>query len=200
MASAWPPKKGVEFVLEFPIRNSSNDLVSGATGLDSEIRKDGGSFADCTNEAAEVGSTGIYELTLTATEMNADRIVVVTKSSGKTVTTVLYTTESTWDEGIDAKAIDAAAIAAIITAMQARTHVGLLQAGSDASSLVLASTASASNDQYNSGLIFVIDPDSPSIAYVAYVTDYDGTTKEAAISPNLPVTPEENWRYVVLAA
>jgi len=93
-AGGFPAKKNAEFLLVFPIFDADGDLVSNAADLDSEVSKDGGSFIDCTNEAAEIGTSGIYKLTLTATEMNADIIAVITKTSttgAKTTSTIIYT-------------------------------------------------------------------------------------------------------------
>ena len=104
MAQMWPPKKNSAFDLYFAIRNAGGDLVSGAASLDSERSIDGAAFSDCTNEATEIGSTGIYKLALTAAEMNGDVIVVQTKSStsgAKPFLITIYTSASTWNERID---------------------------------------------------------------------------------------------------
>ena len=77
----WPPLKNASFTFDFPIFDADGDLVSGAAGLDSEISRDGAAFNDCTNEAIEIGSSGTYTLTLTATETNVDRFIVITKTS-----------------------------------------------------------------------------------------------------------------------
>lgn len=55
----------------------SIDHISPALGksIDSQISKDGGAFAACTNSASEV-SDGIYKIDLTAAEMNADVITL----------------------------------------------------------------------------------------------------------------------------
>lgn len=93
-AGGVPAKKNAEFLLIFPIYDADGDIVSGAAGLDSEVSKDGAGFTDCTNEASEIGSSGIYSLTLTADEMDADVIAVITKTStdgAKTTPTVIYT-------------------------------------------------------------------------------------------------------------
>jgi len=93
-AGGQPVKKNAEFLLIFPIYDNDGDLVTGAADLDSEISKDGGGFIDCTNEAIEIGTSGIYKLTLTADEMNADVVVIITKTStedAKTTPTVIYT-------------------------------------------------------------------------------------------------------------
>jgi hypothetical protein len=101
----WPPKKNTAFDLYFPIRDADGDPVSGAAGLDSEVSINGGAFNDCSNEATELGSTGIYKLTLTAGEMNGDVIVVQTKTTttgAKTAVNVIYTARSVWDDVFDA--------------------------------------------------------------------------------------------------
>jgi hypothetical protein len=87
-------RKNVAYRVTFPIFDADGDLVTGATGLDSEVSKDGGMFADCTNEATEIAtSSGIYFLDLTATEMNADTVAVIVKTSSsgaKTTALVIY--------------------------------------------------------------------------------------------------------------
>jgi hypothetical protein len=86
------PAKNVAYRITFPILDADGDLVPGATGLDSEVSKDGGTFADCTNEATEIAtSSGVYYLDLTATEMNADTVAVIVKttSSGAKTTTII---------------------------------------------------------------------------------------------------------------
>ncbi len=87
------PVKNAALRITFPILDADGDLVTGATSLDSEVSKDGGTFADCTNEATEIAtSSGMYYLDLTSTEMNADTVAVIVKSgNGKTTPIVLYT-------------------------------------------------------------------------------------------------------------
>lgn len=89
----WPAKKNAAFTVVFPIYDADGDLVTGATGLDSEVSKDGGTFTDVTpDEASEIAtSSGIYELDLTSTEMNADVVAVRTLSNGKPAVNVMYT-------------------------------------------------------------------------------------------------------------
>ena len=91
------PYKNAAWRVTFPILDADGDPVSGATGLDSEVSKDGASFADCTNEATEIGSSGVYYLDLTNSEMNADTVAirVQTSSSGaKTTIIVAYPQEA----------------------------------------------------------------------------------------------------------
>lgn len=90
------PQKNVAYRVTFPILDADGDLVTGATSPDSEISKDGGTFADCTNEATEIATaSGMYFLDLTSTEMNADTVAIIVKSgSGKTTPIVLYPEEA----------------------------------------------------------------------------------------------------------
>lgn len=92
------PQKNVAYRVTFPIMDADGDLVTGATGLDSEISKDAGTFADCTNEATEIAtSSGVYYLDLTSTEMNADTVAIIVKTSSsgaKTTTIVMYPEEA----------------------------------------------------------------------------------------------------------
>ncbi len=92
------PQKNVAYRVTFPILDADGDLVSGAATLDSEISKDGGTFADCTNEATEIATnSGMYFLDLTATEMNADTVAIIVKTStagAKTTPIVMYPEEA----------------------------------------------------------------------------------------------------------
>jgi hypothetical protein len=92
------PQKNVAYRVTFPILDADGDLVTGAAGLDSEVSKDGDTFADCTNEATEIATnSGMYFLDLTSTEMNADTVAIIVKTStsgAKTTAIVLYPEES----------------------------------------------------------------------------------------------------------
>lgn len=90
-------QKNVATYITFPLVDADGDVVSGATGLDSEIDtwSDGSNpdgFADCTNEATEIGSTGVYYLSLSQSEMNADYIYILVKSNAKTQHILIRTT------------------------------------------------------------------------------------------------------------
>ena len=92
------PIKNTAYRAVFPILDADGDLVTGATGLDSEVSKDQGTFADCTNEATEIATaSGMYYLDLTSTEMNADCVAVIVKTStsgAKTTVLVFYPQEN----------------------------------------------------------------------------------------------------------
>ena len=78
-------QKNVATYITFPLVDVNGDVVSSTGNPDSEIDAfaDGSApdgFADCTNEATEDGSTGIYYLSLTQSEMNNDYIYIQVKS------------------------------------------------------------------------------------------------------------------------
>jgi len=79
--------KNVATYIVVPIVDADGDVVTGAAGLDSELNywEDGSApqatFSDCTNEASEIGSTGIYSLSLTQAEMNHDYVYVTIKTT-----------------------------------------------------------------------------------------------------------------------
>jgi len=78
------PYKGLAYRLYFALYDADRDLVSGGASdtPDSQISKDGGTSADCTNEMTEVAtSTGHYYIDLTATEMNAAHIGFIAKTA-----------------------------------------------------------------------------------------------------------------------
>jgi hypothetical protein len=74
-------KKGVANRVYFWLFNASTGApITGATAPDSEVSKDGAAFADCTNEAVEVGQ-GLYYTELTATECSVDFLAFVFKTT-----------------------------------------------------------------------------------------------------------------------
>ena len=61
----------------------ATDFATPETGLTvaGNISKDGGAFAALTNSVAEIGN-GTYKVTLTATEMNADVVLLRFTATG----------------------------------------------------------------------------------------------------------------------
>jgi hypothetical protein len=110
------PIKNQAYRVTFPIFDADGDLVTGAAGLDSEVSKDGGAFADCSNEATEIAtSSGMYYLDLTADEMNADTVAVIVKTStsgAKTTPIVLYPAEDA-DIPVNVEAWNGSAVSAL---------------------------------------------------------------------------------------
>ncbi len=86
------PRKNTAYRVTFGIFKNDGTLITAAAGLDSEVSKDAGTFADCTNEATEIAtSSGVYYLDLTSTEMNADTVAVLVKSSSTGAVPVVLT-------------------------------------------------------------------------------------------------------------
>lgn len=112
------PYKSAAWRVTFPIFDADGDPVTGATGLDSEISKDGGSFADCTNEATEIGTSGIYYLDLTSSEMGADTVAiqVKTSSSGAKTTNIIAYPQEADDMRVSVTHWNNTAVAAVDTA------------------------------------------------------------------------------------
>lgn len=101
MASSFPLKKNTAVTIVLPILDADGDLVTAAAALDSERSIDGAAFSDCTNEATEIGTTGIYTLALTAAETNGDVICIQVKTTtvgAKTTVLVFYTAAQTLDD------------------------------------------------------------------------------------------------------
>ena len=102
------PRKNAAYRLTFGLFKSDGTLITGATGLDSEVSKDAGTFGDCTNEATEIAtSSGIYYLDLTSTEMNADTVCVLVKSSstGAVPVVISMAPQETGDVRVDVDSI-----------------------------------------------------------------------------------------------
>ena len=113
------PIKNAAFRAVFPLLDADGDLVTGATGLDSEVSKDQGTFADCTNEATEIATaSGMYYLDLTSTEMNADcvAIIVKTTSSGAKTTVLVFYPVEAGDIDVDVTAWNGTAVSSPATA------------------------------------------------------------------------------------
>lgn len=150
------PLKNTAYRVTFPILDADGDLVTGAAGLDSEVSLDGGTFADCTNEATEIAtSSGVYYLDLTAAEMNADTVAIIVKTStsgAKTTTLVMYPVE-TGDIDVDVTAIAGTAINTAVAQIgcnvvsQANIDFGALQK----TSLNAATPASIQGDTKQTG-------------------------------------------------
>lgn len=89
-------EQNVATKIVIPIRDATDgSLVSSAAALDTELElySDGTAattFADATNEATELGSTGIYSLALTAGEVNDSYIIGQTKTTTTDAMTTVW--------------------------------------------------------------------------------------------------------------
>lgn len=142
MAQQWPPKRATAFTFVFPIRGGDGQPVTGVAGLDSERSIDGAAFADCTNEATEIGTTGFYSLTLTAAEMTGDYITIQVKSTSyPTQGFFITTTTSTWNE-LDAR-IPSALVSGRIDASVGAMAAGVVTAAAVATDAIDADALAA---------------------------------------------------------
>lgn len=170
------PLFNARFRVTFPIFDASGNLVSGATGLDSERSLNQGTFTDCTNEAIEIATgSGLYYLDLTAAEMFSSSTTVIVKSSGKT--TVLTINPEQFPI----------------------MRSGTAQAGA-AGSITLDAGASSKDDYYN-GCYVNITNNSPANAQgqARKILDYDGSTKVATIDGTWGTNPTSASTFDILA-
>lgn len=151
------PKNATALRVYFPLRLTTGALNSGATGLDSEVSKDGAAFADCTNEATEIGSTGIYYLDLTSSEVTANCSVVQVKSTttnAQTQVIVLYPVQNGTDIPVDMTYVAGSAV----STSSAQIGVNVVNAGATAwgsGAITAASIASGAitNAKFAAGAI-----------------------------------------------
>lgn len=209
------PRKNTAFRVYFPILDADGDPVSAAAGLDSEVSLDGAAFADCTNEATEIGTSGFYYLDLTSGEMNADAVIVQVKTStsgAKTTPVVLYPEEAgdirvnVTQISDDATAADNcelffdgtgyASAGSVATITDYDLHRGTAQAGA-AGSITLAAGASATDALYAGALVTIVS--GAGAGQVRLIAGYTGSTKVATVTPNWTSTPDNTSVYAVLA-
>lgn len=194
------PVKNQAYRVTFPILDADGDLVTGATGLDSEVSKDAGTFADCTNEATEIAtSSGMYYLDLTATEMNADTVAIIVKTSSsgaKTTPIVLYPQEAgdikvnlTYVNGVD------------ITAAGAVPELGIVRRGtaqSATSTTLVMDAAAAFGDNTLVGATLMVYGSNQGYWQERIITANTGSTDTVTVDA-WPVTPTGTITYIIFA-
>lgn len=77
MATQVPAKKNAAYVFTLDVFDYSGKFLTGATFSTKKISKDGGAYATLTNAPTEISTTGTYTISLTSTEMNADRVHLI---------------------------------------------------------------------------------------------------------------------------
>jgi hypothetical protein len=161
-------RKNAAYRVQFGIFKNDGTLITGATGLDSEVSKDSAAFADCTSEATEIGSSGVYYLDLTSTEMNADVVSILVKSTSTGAVPVILTINP--EEGGDIR-VNATHLAG--TAQTGR-DIGasvLLSSGTGAGQINLSSGRADANLTYIGGS--VLNTSNPQIG--ANIVQANGT-------------------------
>lgn len=170
------PIYNARYRVMFPILDSTGALVAGATGLDSEVSQDQGTFADATNEATQIAtSSGMYYLDLLATELDTKSTTVIVKSTeGKTTPLVLYPMR------------------------MPVIRTGTAQAGA-ATSITLDSSASAVNDFYNGCWVNCTNDTPANVRGQArLVIDYNGSTKVADVESAWGTNPSSSTTFEIL--
>lgn len=196
------PTKNVAYRVTFPILDADGDLVTGAIGLDSEVSKDAGTFTDCTNEATEIAtSSGMYYLDLTSTEMNADTVAVIVKTSSsgaKTTVLTFYPQEA----GDLIAAVGAGGITATSFSDDALVRLGIIAYGTaqaaTGTTLQLASASTFANDEVI-GSIILITGGTTGVGQSRVITGYVSSTDTATVD-TWTTTPTGTITYVVFAA
>lgn len=75
-----PISKGV--AKTFALQSLTTAGVANASALTTQVSKDGGAFTGTTNSASALGTDGTWTIALTASEMNADLVVVKGTNTG----------------------------------------------------------------------------------------------------------------------
>lgn len=168
-----------EFVVEQVAGTSSDRFLNAAVPWvagDVKVDKDGGGVANITTLPVRIGSTPLYKLNLSATEMTATHInVYLVDADGPT-----------WRD----------------TFLHIRTDVGgwlrtgVAQAGA-AGTITLDAAASATTDYYAKTLIRILA--GTGAGQARYITTYNGTTKVATVSRNWSTNPSSDSQFVIEA-
>lgn len=166
------PIWGCPFTLTFPIKDRYGTLQTGlAATADSEVSLDGGAFADCTAEVAEIGTTGWYTITLTAASMQASTVAYQVSSGGFGYQVTLYPVRC-----------------AVVLDDQA--------AAGGAATLTLAVGTVFEDDQYN-GYILFLDADTGA-GQAARVIDSVGATRVLTVQADWKTQPDATTDYQLL--
>lgn len=166
------PIWGCPFTLVFPIRDRYGVLQTGcAASADSEISKDGAAFTDCTNEIAEIGSSGYYKITLEAAETQAAQVVYKVTASGCVFSCTLLPVRC-------AVVLDGQATAG------------------GANTLTLAAGTIFTDDEYN-GYILLLDGGTGA-GQASRVIDSVGATRILTVQTNWDTQPDNSTTYQVL--
>ena len=207
------PIKNVAYRAYFGIYKNDGTLITGASGLDSEVSKDGAAIADCTNEATEIGSTALYYLDLTSTEMNADSVTVLVKSSSTGAVPVVLSLypEEAGDINVDVTAFGGTAgtFASGIPEVKINLPVGpipslgiiengTLQSATSSSIIVGRAGMSLGDDVINGCIAEVIA--GTGIGQCRVIVDFTGASDTLTVDPPFSPTLDNTSHIVVRAA
>jgi hypothetical protein len=185
------PIRATAYRVTFPILDADGDLVTGATGLDSERSLDGATFADCTNEATEIATaSGMYFLDLTIAEMTADCVAVMVKttSSGAKTTVIVLYPQDVGDIKTDIQSVNADATSGANLAKTTRAIGRGTVSGSPTTTSIPTSAFAPSGSVTGQfiGRIITFDADTTTTALRGQSTDITAST--SAATPTFTVT------------
>ncbi len=169
------PVYGAPWTVVFPLLDADGDLVTGGGGdtPDSEVSKNGDTFADCSNEMTEIATaSGMYYLILTAAEMTADIVTVICKTATagtKTTPIVLYPRK--------------------LVALSSGTSQG-----GAVGYITLAAATLTINDQFN-GCLCVATIDGNVESRVLQVCT--SGNQQCTVTPNWNVAPDADDTYII---
>jgi hypothetical protein len=173
------PVKGARYTI--PISWLAADgTPTDPSSPDSEVSKDGGAFADCTEEATIIsGAVGAGYLTLTGAEMNATLLKVAAKGTGPKTTLIDL----------------APRVLPIVLS-------GTATAGAS-SSITLPASAFRADGYYNGCVVKTTGGTGGGGTGGAnnqarVITSYDGSTRVATVEPSWETTPDATTTVQVL--
>lgn len=76
MATLYPPKKNTVYAFELAVYDNAGKFLTGAVFSSKQVYLDGALLGTITGAPAEIGASGMYVISLTAAEMNADRVAL----------------------------------------------------------------------------------------------------------------------------
>lgn len=165
-------RKAKAFTLAF-LAQTAGGAASALTwaAADALISKDGGAFANTTNLPTEIGTTGVHTLALTATEMDADTVVVRLVDAGMDVQIEVIETDG-------------------------ETSGAVVADGSNTASTFKTDLTEATNDYWKEAILLFT---SGSLAgQVSLVTAYNGTTKFVTLNRALTAAPSASDLFILI--
>lgn len=208
-------KYGVQVDVYFPmIKRAVVDFAVSADWTpasgDTKISKDGGATATTTNQpsAIAMGNTAYWKLTLSATEMQAARIVVtIADSATKAVEDQMILIHTFGNASAqlppDLSDVVRLGLTSLPNAVVNSTggifaeviRSSTAQAGA-AGTITLDASASAVNDFYAGSIVYILS--GTGAGQSRLISDYVGSTKVASVSPNWYTNPDNTSVFVII--
>lgn len=168
-------RRATQLVVTLPMTDGSTTGTM-ATGItfasgDVKVSKDGGTFANVTNLPTEIGSTGVYALTLTAAEMNASWVHVLVNKTGYPPLNVQLGTDG--------------------------SNAGTVQTdGGNTSQTFKTDRTEATNDFWKDTLLLFTT--GALAGQVKKVSAYNGTSKFVTLQSAFTGTPSNGDRFILI--